>query len=383
MAAEPHDPRAAPRFSCSPWALLSIATLFAYAFLANGGLFEPQRRARQRDAVERAVAERGELAAHEQHTIALFRDASRSVVNIMNLERRLSRDFFQMRATEVPQGTGSGFVWDEDGHVVTNYHVVHNASRIVVTLADRSEWDAEVVGLAPDFDLAVVRIDAPEEKLPPLPLGTSSDLLVGQSVYAIGNPFGLDQTLTTGVISGLHRQILSLSQFAIEDVIQTDAAINPGNSGGPLLDSSGRLIGVNAAIYSPSGASAGIGFAVPVDTVARVVPELIANGRFVRPTLGVYMAPVEWARELGVEGVLVREVVPGSGAARAGLRPLEVERDGRWRGDVIVAIGGKPIRRPDDILHVLSTYREGDEVQVEVERAGERETLSVQLSGVR
>jgi S1-C subfamily serine protease len=221
------------------------------------------------------------LTDDERETIALFEQASPSVVYITSLSVR--RDLFTLNVLEIPQGTGSGFVWDDAGHIVTNFHVIQNADRAQVTLADRSTWVAELVGVAPAKDLAVLRIDAPAAKLRPLPVGSSEDLRVGQTVLAIGDPFGLDQTLTTGVISALGREIESVAQIPIRDVIQTDAAINPGNSGGPLLDSSGRLIGVNAAIYSPSGAYAGIGFSIPVDTVKWVVPELIEHGELRRP----------------------------------------------------------------------------------------------------
>src|SRR3954471_6143078 len=235
----------------------------------------------------RPVAQRPDdkLGANEQSTIDVFSKFSRSVVHITSLETR--RDRMTLDVTEIPQGTGSGFVWDQDGHIVTNYHVVANGDRASVTLNDNSTYPATIVGVAPDKDIAVLHIDAPPQKLLPLPVGQSANLKVGQKVLAIGNPFGLDQTLTTGVVSGLGREIKSVTQHAIHDVVQTDAPINPGNSGGPLLDSSGRLIGVNTAIYSPSGASAGIGFAVPVDSVNAIVPQLLKFGKLIRPALGV------------------------------------------------------------------------------------------------
>ncbi|MEO6708328.1 MAG: trypsin-like peptidase domain-containing protein, partial [Planctomycetota bacterium] len=219
---------------------------------------------------------RDDLDVDERSTIALFKRASPSVVNITNMA--FLGNGFRMTATEVPQGTGSGFIWDDRGNVVTNFHVINKGTKFKVTLSDRSEWDATVVGGAPNQDLAVLHIDAPRSRLSPLAVGTSSGLAVGQKVFAIGNPFGLDQTLTTGIISGLGREIRSESDHKITEVIQTDAAINPGNSGGPLLDSAGRLIGINTAIVSPSGAYAGIGFAVPVDNVARIIPQLISHG---------------------------------------------------------------------------------------------------------
>jgi len=214
-------------------------------------------------AEPRAVTARGDLAEDEKGTISLFKAVSPSVVYITTMAVR--QEFFSLRALEVPQGAGSGFVWNDNGYIVTNYHVIAEAQGARVTLADRSTWSAQLVGAEPDKDIAVLKIDAPKHLLPPIPLGTSSDLQVGQKVFAIGNPFGFDQTLTTGVISGLGREIESATHRLIQGVIQTDAAINPGNSGGPLLDSAGRVIGINTAIVSPSGAYAGIGFAVPVD----------------------------------------------------------------------------------------------------------------------
>jgi len=253
-----------------PW-MLGIAA----AALATG-LSLPRLVESRTEATPRAVTPRGPLLAEEQSQIEVFRKTSPSVVHITTLETQ--RDFFSLNVQQVPRGTGTGFVWDERGHIVTNFHVIQNGNGARVTLADQSAYNAELVGAFPDRDLAVLRIQAPREKLPPIPVGTSRDLLVGQRVYAIGNPFGLDQTLTTGIVSALNREIESVNQRTIRGVIQTDAAINPGNSGGPLLDSAGRLIGVNTAIYSPSGASAGIGFAIPVDEVNRIVPRLIRDG---------------------------------------------------------------------------------------------------------
>jgi S1-C subfamily serine protease len=226
---------------------------------------------------ERAVTPRGDLAADEKATIELYSQSRRSVVHITTLAVRGDR--LSMNVQKVPEGTGSGLIWDDAGHVVTNYHVIQHADDAIVTLSDQSSWRAKLVGAHPDRDVAVLQIDAPKDRLRPIPVGRSDDLQVGQKVFAIGNPFGLDQTLTTGVISALNREIESVTKRTIPGVIQTDAAINPGNSGGPLLDSSGRLIGVNTAIYSPSGGgSVGIGFAIPVDEVRRVVPQLIRTG---------------------------------------------------------------------------------------------------------
>ncbi len=251
----------------------------------------------------RAITARGDLAADEQNTIDIFRNNSPSVVYVTSIALR--RGFFSLNAVEIPQGTGSGFVWDNKGRVVTNFHVISDANRVQVTMADGSTWKAVLVGAAPDKDIAVLQIDAPSHKLRPITIGTSNDLQVGQKVFAIGNPFGLDQTITSGIISALNREINAVTGRTIKGVIQTDAAINPGNSGGPLLDSAGRLIGVNTAIYSPSGAYAGIGFAVAVDEVNSVVPQLIQHGRLVRPGIGVSLVDERIAERLGVEGLLI------------------------------------------------------------------------------
>jgi S1-C subfamily serine protease len=269
---------------------------------------------------------------------------------------------------ESPQGTGSGFVWDQEGHIITNFHVIQEASGAKVTLADNSDWEAQLVGVAPDQDLAVLSIKAPAERLHPIPVGTSANLQVGQKVFAIGNPFGLDQTLTTGIISALGREIQARTGRDITGVIQTDAAINPGNSGGPLLDSASRLIGVNTAIFSPSGSSAGIGFAVPVDTVNRVVPQLLRHGRVIRPGLGVRIADDATVTRLGLAGVLIFDVTEGSAAARAGLRGTRRDDQGRLiLGDVIVAIDDNAVTSIHDLMTVLDTYKVGDQVTVAVQ----------------
>ncbi|MFT3800904.1 MAG: trypsin-like peptidase domain-containing protein [Burkholderiaceae bacterium] len=327
----------------------------------------------------RPVAPRGALDADELNNIAVFKAASPSVVNITSLG--LERDLFSRNVQQVPRGTGTGFVWDAKGHVVTNFHVIENASAARVTLADQTTYRAQLVGAFPDRDLAVLRIDAPAARLRPLPVGTSSDLLVGQKVYAIGNPFGLDQTLTTGIISALNREIESATQRPIRGVIQTDAAINPGNSGGPLLDSAGRLIGVNTAIYSPSGASAGIGFSIPVDEVNRIVPRLIRDGRFVRPALGVTYGPqaLNDALKLPPGAPLVR-IAPGGPAARAGLRAFARGEVGIIAGDVITAIDGEAVADADDVLAALERHQPGDRIELTLWRAGQTRKETVELA---
>jgi S1-C subfamily serine protease len=326
------------------------------------------------------VAPRGDLSDSEETTIEIYRNASDSVVFITKLSVQM--DPFRRNMMTLPAGTGSGFVWDDQGHIVTNFHVVAGGQGARVTLHDQSVWPAQLVGTYPDKDIAVLKIDAPAETLRPLTVGSSSNLQVGQHVFAIGNPFGLDQTLSTGVISGLGREIMSLSRRPIQGVIQTDAAINPGNSGGPLLDSAGRLIGMNTAIYSPSGASAGVGFAVPVAAVARAVPQLINDGQVERAGLGIRIDEGQLASRLGLRGALVIGVVPGSGAAQAGLRPtVRDRRTGRIiLGDLIVAIDGEEVADVLDLYRVLDGLRVGHDAQVTLERDGERRTVQVRLT---
>jgi S1-C subfamily serine protease len=329
------------------------------------------------------VVARGDLAEDERVTIALFKAASPSVVHITTVAVRA--DFFGRNPQRIPAGSGSGFVWDAAGHIVTNFHVIQNADEAQIALADGSSSPARLVGAAPDRDIAVLRLTG-GKGLRPLPMGSSSDLAVGQKVFAIGNPFGLDQTLTTGVISALGREIESVTRRPIRDVIQTDAAINPGNSGGPLLDSAGRLIGVNTAIYSPSGASSGIGFAIPVDTVRWIVPQLIEHRRIVRPALGVTLAPDPLAAELGVtEGVLIIDIQEGSAAEKAGLRPtLRDLRTGDIRlGDVILEIDGKPMRSGEDVYVALERYTVGQRVRLGLLRDGARIDVTASLGEVR
>jgi S1-C subfamily serine protease len=328
----------------------------------------------------REVTPRGALAADEVASVELFRRVSPSVVHITSLSAQ--RDLLSMNVQRVPSGTGTGFVWDRQGHVVTNYHVIQGANGARVTLADQSGWDAELVGVFPDRDLAVLKITAPADKLPPIPVGTSRDLVVGQRVYAIGNPFGLDQTLTMGIVSALGREIESFNNRTIRNVIQTDAAINPGNSGGPLIDSAGRLIGVNTQIASPSGANAGIGFAIPVDEVNRVVPRLIRDGRVVRPTLGIATGPEALGRALRLpEGVPLLEVTPGGPSSRAGLQPFRRGRDGGvLAGDVITAVDAQPVKTLDDVLTVLELRQPGDTVTLTVWRAGQSRSVRVTLA---
>lgn len=356
--------------------VLSVALLFG---LGWGGSQLAQTTWGDSASLQRQVSPRGELLPAEKSMVNLFRKASQSAVNITAYGVRhtwFSSDIVQ-------EGNGTGIVWDDQGHIVTNFHVIYgglelaadNAPVAKVTLADHTTWDATLVGFSRKNDLAVLKIKAPRSALKPVPLGTSEDLQVGQSVYAIGNPFGLDQTLTTGVVSALNREIMAPVRTAtkIRGVIQTDAAINPGNSGGPLLDSAGRLVGVNTAIVSPSGTSAGIGFAIPVDRVFLVVPELIAHGRLQTPGLGVVITAAQGY--FGVKGLYVTDLLPGGSAERAGLR---AHKRGR-RGDIIVSVAGTPVHSVKDLQGVLASRRVGERVQVEVLRQDKRLEFNVAL----
>lgn len=316
----------------------------------------------------------------ESNNIEVFKAASPSVVNITN--SRLVRSAYSLNPQEVPQGSGTGFVWSEEGYIVTNFHVVQQAYRVMVTLQDGSTYDAETVGLDPDKDLAVLKVDAPPEKLVPIRPGDSSLLEVGRKVIAIGNPFGLDTTMTVGVVSALGREIDSVSRRKIRDVIQTDAAINPGNSGGPLLNSLGELVGVNTAIYSPSGASSGIGFAIPVNTVSRIVPELITYGRVQTPILGIVQLPqaAYYRRIWGIEGVIVMDTVAGSDPERLGMRGVTRTVRGRVRlGDVIVQIDDQPVRNEDDYATVMEQHQAGDIVEVITRRDNQLMEYEIEL----
>ncbi|WCJ20972.1 DegP protease 1 [Euphorbia peplus] len=319
------------------------------------------------------------LQSDELATVRLFQENTPSVVYITNLAAK--QDAFTLDVLEVPQGSGSGFVWDKLGHIVTNYHVIRGASDLKITLADQSTYDAKVVGFDQDKDVAVLQVDAPKDKLRPLPVGVSADLLVGQKVYAIGNPFGLDHTLTTGVISGLRREISSAATGRpIQDVIQTDAAINPGNSGGPLLDSSGSLIGINTAIYSPSGASSGVGFSIPVDTVSGIVEQLVMYGKVTRPILGIKFAPDQSVEQLGVSGVLVLDAPLNGPAGKAGLQSTKRDAYGRLiLGDIITSVNGKKVTNGSDLYRILDQCKVGEQVTVEVLRGDHKEKIPVIL----
>ncbi len=362
--------------------LLLLVVLAVYgAFNLVGLLWSPLHDPAARPAI---VQVRGELGPAEQSTIEIFRRCSPSVVHVTT--STVGRGSSFRNPLVIPRGTGSGFTWGDEGHVVTNFHVVAEGTRWEVTLADMSTHEARLVGYMARYDLAVLKIETPARRLKPAQVGSSRELLVGQSVFAIGNPFGLDQTLTTGVISGLGRRIRGYSGEIIEDVIQIDAAINPGNSGGPLFDSAGLLIGVNTAIDSEGGE--GIGFAVPVDTVNQVVPMIIRGGIAAteavpgRAGLGVIIAPESFTQLQGVEGVMIERVLPGSAAEQAGLRSMSVRSDGRYVVDVIKRIGEQATRTNHDLLVALKGRAPGDRIPLTFEREGIERVVEITLESI-
>ena len=332
-------------------------------------------------AEPRTVVARGNLAEDEQSTIALFENSRDAVVFITT--RQHVRDAWTRNIFSVPSGTGSGFIWDDQGHIITNFHVIKGASEATVRLADGRDYKAALVGASPAHDIAVLKIGIGFQRPSPVPLGTSRDLKVGQKVFAIGNPFGLDWTLTTGIVSALDRSLPGEGGRIIDNLIQTDAAINPGNSGGPLLDSAGRLIGINTAIYSPSGASAGIGFAVPVDTVNRVVPQLISRGKYIRPALGITVDGKfndRLTSMLDVKGIVILGVSRGSAAEAAGLKGAVISPGGEIvPKDIIIAIDDKPVTTVEKLLNRLDEYRVGDTIKITILRDGQVAEVSATL----
>ena len=328
----------------------------------------------------RPVTARGELSPTEKTNIEIFQQSSPSVVYITTLEDTLN--LWTRDITRIPRGTGSGFIWDRQGHIITNYHALQGASAVRIRLSDQRTFNATLIGASPEHDLAVLRIPLTNNMPKPLSIGTSHDLQVGQITYAIGNPFGLDQTLTTGVVSALNRSLRNHNGSYIEGLIQTDAAINPGNSGGPLLDSAGRLIGINTAIYSPSGAYAGIGFAVPVDTVNRIVPQIIKEGHYQRPKLGITINESlnkEITKELGILGVAVIEIQPNSAAEKSGLIGLKIQNNAIISGDVIVGIDQHKIETTQMLLSTLEKYNIGDTVELKLFRNNQVREISLTL----
>ena len=341
------------------YGLIIILLILGAVFLYRDRFGGPQRRI---ESFPREITPRGSLADFEETTITIFNAAAPSVVYIFT--ENAVTGFFGSR--QVRQGAGSGFLWDTDGHVVTNYHVIEGARKIQARLDSGEAIGATFVGGSPDHDLAVVRLRRTVSDIQPIPVGSSKNLQVGQTVLAIGNPFGLSRTLTTGVISALDRRLPTATGREVVGVIQTDAAINPGNSGGPLIDSAGRLIGVNTAIISDSGSSAGIGFAVPVHVVNEVVPVLISKGKIPRPGIGVVMLDDESAAGLGVVGVVIDRVVDDSAAEQAGLTGIDYNR--RTLGDVIVAVEGQSVGNIEDFVRSLQGRDIGENVTLTVQR---------------
>ncbi len=319
-----------------------------------------------------------QLTEDEKNTIEVVKKAQNSVVFITNIQ--LVRDFFSWTEEAIPRGSGSGFVWDDQGHIITNYHVIEDGDLFNITLPNQEERQAKLVGKEPNKDIAVLKIEGSLKGLYPIKIGTSSNLQVGQKVIAIGNPFGFDHTVTTGIVSALGRSMPGAGGVTIRDMIQTDAAINPGNSGGPLLNSAGELIGMNTMIVSRSGASAGIGFAIPVDTIKKIVPQIIKYGRVIRPGLGISLLSDRYGKRLGIQGVVIYEVPPDSEAYQKGLRGLTRNRLGRLViQDIIIEIDGKKIRSYDDLYNLLDDYKIGDKVKVTVERDGKSRTVELTL----
>ena len=369
----PKNVRNVVRSSGNPFTLLITASILALATLNP---FMSLSNA-QHEAIPARILDR-----EEQANVNVFRQSSPSVVHI-STQRTVAaqRGELTLNLGTIPLGTGSGFLWDTDGHVVTNYHVVEDSDHVQVKLTDGTQWDAEILGRAPEYDIAVLKIDAPASRLKALSIGRSDNLEVGQKVYAIGNPFGLDQTLTTGIVSGLGREIESRSGTLIRGVVQTDAAINPGNSGGPLLDSQGKLIGVNTAIFSKSGTSAGVGFAVPVNTVRATVPSLIRGQSINRGFLGLALAPPPISRQVSDEGVLILGIAEDSPSALAGLRATRRNDEGevQW-GDVVVSIDGLQVSDSEALQVHLQEHQAGDQVTLGIKRSGEYSRITLTLA---
>ncbi|MBL8497491.1 PDZ domain-containing protein [Nitrosomonas sp. JL21] len=371
-----------PRLFWTTLIVLLLILGFQYFFSSDGLRGNFFSGGGNRASVEpRVVQARGNLAEDEKSTIELFENARVSVVFITTRQRVM--DAWTRNIFSVPSGNGSGFIWDDQGHVITNFHVIKGASEAIIRLTDGRDYKASLVGASPAHDIAVLKIGFGFERPAPVPLGTSHDLRVGQKVFAIGNPFGLDWTLTTGIISALDRSLPGGDGRTIDNLIQTDAAINPGNSGGPLLDSAGRLIGINTAIYSPSGTSAGIGFAVPVDTVNRVVPQIISRGKYIRPAMGITVDEKlnnRLVERLQVNGVVILSIAPGSAADEAGLQGATLTPDGNIiANDIIIALENKPIDSVSKLLARIDSYKIGDTIRITVQRKNQQIDIPVTL----
>jgi S1-C subfamily serine protease len=347
--------------------IFSILSLLTFSIASSASTFsEDQKR----------------FLADEKNTISTFKDRVGAVVNVSNL-KVARRSFFDMTAVDVPVGAGSGFVWNKDGYIVTNYHVVQGGDKFHITFhKDKTQYKAKLVGAEPKKDIAVLKLEKMPKNLTNVEVGTSKDLLVGQKSMAIGSPFGLDHTITSGIISSLGRKIKGIGGVKIHGMIQTDSSINPGNSGGPLLDSSGKLIGMNTAIYSSSGSSSGIGFAVPVDTISKIVPQLIKHGKVIRPSLGIEILSNYERLSFGIDkGIVVTIVYDKSGAAKAGLEGISRDRYGRYYlGDIITHINDTEVNDYEQIYHALDKFKIGDVVEVRYIREDKVKRTKVKLS---
>lgn len=356
------------KFQGSFFVVVAVASLLAFRSDGVAGA---------KKTLPRPIAPRGDLSAAEKESIEVFKNASPCVVYITSIG--LAQNILTSDVFEIPKGTGSGFVWDTDGHIVTNYHVIQDASKIEVTFVNGAKYKATLVGTAPEKDMAVLKASAPEKLLRPIPVGDAKILKAGMRAYAIGNPFGLDYTMTSGIVSALNREVTSIGGGTIHGAIQTDAAINPGNSGGPLLDSAGRLIGMNTAIYSPSGASAGIGFAVPVEVINKYVPQLIDFGKIVRPGIGVSVAGDEVSQRFGVVGVIILHVTKGSAADAAKLLPTYRKGNRIVFGDVIVSVNDVKIKSVYDLSSAFDELKAGDSVKLGIIRDNKVRYVTVRM----
>lgn len=376
---ESYEPRRPTSPTVNGW--LVLALLICGAVLIYRTVIPRATPLLDPDARSKPVTPRGELAADERTTIDIFRKTSPAVVSIRTSKVLNPLDALRLKTWEQPQGTGTGIIWNDDGYVVTNFHVIQNANLALVTFADGTTVNANMVGGDPKRDIAVLKFDPTQQAIAPIEIGDSDTLQVGQKVFAIGSPFGLDQTLTTGVISGLDREIATIADGTIRGAIQTDAAINPGNSGGPLLDSAGLAIGLNTAIVSPSGSSAGIGFAIPITTVDRVVLQIIQQGRVQRAGLGAYIYPDRVVQSLGETGVLIETIPPESAAAKAGLRGTRILEDQKSviLGDLIIAIDGREVTSNEELFSILEPKKPGDRVIVTVKRGTDIREVEVTL----
>lgn len=328
-----------------------------------------------------AFNEKQAMLESEKNSIQIFDQSVKSVVFISNIQK-VRRGFFDLEEAEIPAGAGSGYVWDSQGHIVTNYHVVDGGSKFLVSFQkDKTQYEAKLVGGSPNKDIAVLKLKKLPKSLTPILRGESKSLKVGQKAIAIGNPFGLDHTMTAGVVSALNRKIKGFGGVSIRGMIQTDASVNPGNSGGPLLNSQGEVIGMNTMIFSQSGSSAGIGFAVPIDTIKRIVPQLIKHGKVIRPGLGIVLLPDHMKTRFGIqEGIVIASVSESSAAAKAGLEGLSQDRYGRvYIGDIILEIDGVKLNSFDDIYQVLDNHKAGDKVKVKYLRDKKVKTTTITL----